>query len=238
MIEVNNLNVSLNNREILSDISFRLDNGNNLIILGRSGCGKTVLIKTLLGIYSPVSGSVIIDGTDIHRAADEQRKATKKRFAMVFQNAALLDSFTVLQNVALPLYERGEKQSKIIKEKVIHCLQMVGLENTAELYPAQLSGGMLKRIGIARALVYDPDYIIFDEPVSGLDPITAREIMFYISRIVDTASATLITITHALKDIESIGNRVLFLNEGKVIFNGSINELYSSTNGFIRQYLQ
>ncbi|HQC32059.1 MAG TPA: ATP-binding cassette domain-containing protein [Candidatus Cloacimonas sp.] len=238
MIEVDKLCVSLNNREILADISFSLDNGNNLVILGRSGSGKTVLIKTLLGIYSPVSGSVIIDGIDIHRSTEEQRKATKKRFAMVFQNAALLDSFTVLQNVALPLYERGEKDAILIKERVYKCLQMVGLENTVNLYPAELSGGMRKRIGIARALVYEPDYIIFDEPVSGLDPITSREIMFYITRIVETASATLITITHELKDIQTIGNQILFLDAGRVVFNGKTNDLSQSPDPLLQEYLQ
>ena len=238
MIEVDKLCVSLNNREILADISFSLDNGNNLVILGRSGSGKTVLIKTLLGIYFPVSGSVIIDGIDIHRSTEEQRKATKKRFAMVFQNAALLDSFTVLQNVALPLYERGEKDAILIKERVYKCLQMVGLENTVNLYPAELSGGMRKRIGIARALVYEPDYIIFDEPVSGLDPITSREIMFYITRIVETASATLITITHELKDIQTIGNQILFLDAGRVVFNGKTSDLSQSLNPLLQEYLQ
>ena len=238
MIDVNELCVSLNDNDILKDISFKLHKENNLVILGRSGSGKTVLIKTLLGIYFPVSGKVIIDGVDIHRANEEQRRATKKRFAMVFQNAALLDSFTVLQNVALPLYERGEKDASLIRERVYKCLQMVGLENTVNLYPAQLSGGMRKRIGIARALVYQPDYIIFDEPVSGLDPITSREIMYYITRIVETASATLITITHELKDIDTIANQVLFLDNGKVIFSGNLKELYKAENPFVQQYLQ
>ena len=238
MIEVNKLYVSLNEREILSNINFKLEDSNNLVILGRSGSGKTVLIKTLLGIYYPASGNVIIDGIDIHRADEEQQKATKKRFAMVFQNSALLDSFTVLQNVALPLYERGEKNIAYVRDKVLHCLQIVGLEDTISLYQAQLSGGMRKRISIARALVYDPDYIIFDEPVSGLDPITSREIMYYITRIVETASATLITITHELKNIDAIGNQILFLNEGKVIFSGSVKQLYNSTDSFVQQYLK
>ena len=160
------------------------------------------------------------------------------RFAMVFQNAALLDSFTVLQNVALPLYERGEKDAILIKERVSKCLQMVGLENTVNLYPAELSGGMRKRIGIARALVYEPDYIIFDEPVSGLDPITSKEIMFYITRIVETASATLITITHELKDIQTIGNQILFLDAGRVVFNGKTNDLSQSPDPLLQEYLQ
>jgi len=237
MIEVSRLSISLGDQNILDNISFVLPDTHNLAILGRSGSGKTVLIKTLLGIYSPDSGNVIIDGINVHSALSVERKALKKRFAMVFQNAALLDSFTVMQNVALPLYERGETDCEAIRERVVRCLQTVGLEQTLELYPSQLSGGMRKRIGIARALVYEPDYIVFDEPVSGLDPITAGEIIYYISQIADTAQATLITITHEVRNLEQICNQLLFLDSGKLLFYGSLEELKSSSNDFIRKYM-
>ena len=237
MISVQNLCVSLNNRQILSDVSFELLDGHNLVILGRSGSGKTVLIKSLLGIYSPDAGTVIIDGVDVHRGSSTAKQSLKKRFAMVFQNAALLDSYNVLQNVALPLYERGESDTDLIMEKVIGSLKLVGLENTLELYPAQLSGGMRKRIGIARALVYEPSYIIFDEPVSGLDPITAKEILYYISRIIENAAATLITITHEISSMDMIGDRALFLDAGKVLFCGSISDLKKSSDEFLLRYL-
>jgi len=236
MIAVNNLRVSLNNREILKGIDFELENGRNLVILGRSGCGKTVLIKTILGIYSPCHGSVVIDGLDVHRADKNDQLALKKRIAMVFQNAALLDSFSVMQNVALPLYERGEKDAEAIFDKVRKCLEVVSLEHTLDLYPSQLSGGMRKRVGIARALVYDPDYIVFDEPISGLDPLTAGEVMYYIARIADHSSATLLTITHELKNMESIGDRVLFMDDGKQLYFGSIDDFRSSTDPYIREY--
>ncbi|MDY0152583.1 MAG: ATP-binding cassette domain-containing protein [Candidatus Cloacimonas sp.] len=259
MIQVKDLCVSLNGKQILKDISFDLQEGQNLAILGRSGSGKTVLIKSLLGIYMPDSGEVIIDGIDIHRGDQKACQDLKMRFAMVFQNAALLDSFTVLQNVALPLYERGSGDSDEIQKKVIESLKTVGLEHTLDLYPAQLSGGMRKRIGIARALVYSPDYIIFDEPVSGLDPITAGEVLFYISRIkngivskvnnkdtiakvhvaaaTQTSVATLITITHEIRNLDQIADRVLFLDNGSVLFSGSVPELQHSTNEFIKRYL-
>ena len=237
MIEVSRLSVSLGDQNILDNINFVLPDTHNLAILGRSGSGKTVLIKTLLGIYTPDSGDVIIDGINVHSALPVERKALKKRFAMVFQNAALLDSFTVMQNVALPLYERGETDCEAIRERVVNCLKTVGLEQTLELYPSQLSGGMRKRIGIARALVYEPDYIVFDEPVSGLDPITAGEIIYYISQIADTAQATLITITHEVRNLEQICNHLLFLDSGKLLFYGSLEELKSSSNDFIRKYM-
>lgn len=155
---------------------------------------------------------------------------------MVFQHAALLDSFTVFQNVALPLYERGEKNEEYIRHRVQECLQLVGLEHTLELYPAELSGGMRKRIGIARALVYKPDYLIFDEPVSGLDPITADETLYYMTQIIKNNSATMITITHDISTIGQLGQKVLFINNGEQIYYDSYKSLMSSENTVIRQY--
>lgn len=238
MIDVKELSVNLGGKEILRNISFSLKNHENLVILGRSGCGKTVLIKTLLGIYKPCSGEVWIDGTDIFECDNEVGRKLRQRIAMVFQNAALLDSFTVRQNVALPLYERGEKNSEAIRKKVEDSLAKVGLESTLELFPAQLSGGMRKRVGIARALVYDPDYIVFDEPVSGLDPITAQEVMFYIAQIAETANATLITITHDLRNLSKICEKVLFLDAGKQLFYGDLVSFQNSSDSFVQKYLQ
>ncbi|PKN72195.1 MAG: ABC transporter ATP-binding protein [Candidatus Cloacimonetes bacterium HGW-Cloacimonetes-3] len=237
MIEVKDLCYSFADKQVLKNISFKLENKENLVILGRSGSGKTVLIKTLLGIYTPDLGTVLIDGLDVHHCDAKIQQEIKKRFAMVFQNAALLDSFTVRQNIALPLYERGETDSNVILDKVKACLSLIGLENTINLYPSELSGGMRKRIGIARALVYNPEYIIFDEPVSGLDPITADEILFYISRIIGTAEATLITITHQIESISRVGDQVLFIDNGEVIYSGSVNALFRTDNEFIKRYV-
>jgi len=237
MIEVIDLSYSLSAKPILKNVSFKLDTGENLVILGRSGSGKTMLIKCLFGIISPDSGSVLIDGLDVHKCEKQARLELHKRFAMVFQNAALLDSFTVFQNVALPLYERGETNSDLIQRKVRACLSKVGLENTIDLYPSELSGGMRKRIGIARALVYDPEYIVFDEPVSGLDPLTSDEILFYISRIIETAEATLITITHQIESIDRIGNQVLFIDEGQGIYYGTVRDLSKTSNEYIQKYI-
>lgn len=237
MISVHDLCVSLGGQNILYNISFELNDNQNLAILGRSGSGKTVLIKTILGLYTPGKGEVLINGTDMHRGKPDERKDLRRKIAMVFQYAALLDSFTIRQNVALPLYERGETDCDLIQSKVLESLKLVGLENTLDLLPSQLSGGMRKRAGIARALVYDPEYIIFDEPVSGLDPITAQEVLYYIARIAETRRVTLISITHELKSLASISNRVLFLDKGKMIFSGDLEALFNSRDEFIRQYL-
>lgn len=234
MVSVQNLSLSLDDKPILKDISFELGDENNLIILGRSGSGKTVLSKTLMGFFPPQEGRVIIDNVDIYQ--DATSESDKSQFAIVFQNAALLDSLSVFQNVALPLYTRGEKDLEKAKEKVRQALFEVGLEDASEKFPAQLSGGMRKRVGIARALVYKPRYIVFDEPVSGLDPITADEVLYYINRIVESKTATTITITHDVRNLERVGDMVLFLEAGEAIYYGSLDKLNRERTPLIRDF--
>jgi len=236
LIAVKNLSLSLAGVEILKGLDFVLPFSENLVILGRSGSGKTVFIKSLLGIYPPDEGSIIVDGCDLYDCSSAELDAVKKRFAMVFQHAALLDSFTVFQNVALPLYERGIKDEEHIMSKVSECLELVGLADTQDKYPAELSGGMRKRIGIARALVYQPDYLIFDEPTSGLDPITASETLYYMTQIIKDNTATVITITHDITTIAQLGQKVLFIDGGKQVYYGSYQGLIKSDNAIIRQY--
>ncbi|MDI9529963.1 MAG: ATP-binding cassette domain-containing protein [Candidatus Cloacimonadota bacterium] len=237
MIKADSLCLSLGGRPVLKDISFTLEDTDNLIILGRSGSGKTVLIKTLMGLHVPDSGTVTVDGRDVYAARNLSNAELKHEFAMVFQNAALLDSFTVFQNVALPLFERGEKDYARALDRATRCLAIVGLEDTLDKFPSELSGGMKKRVGIARALVYEPRYIIFDEPVSGLDPITAKEVLYYITQIIRSARATTITITHDIRNLEEIGNMVLFLEAGNCLYYGPVAELHSHKDSFIQGFL-
>lgn len=238
MIAVDNLHLSLAGQTILEDVSFRLEDGHHLIIVGRSGSGKTILSKTILGFFAPDGGSVKVDGVDVHAEDDYADTFIRRSFAMVFQSSALLDSYTVFQNVALPLYERGELDYLAIRERVGHCLAMVGLDQMTEKYPSELSGGMLKRVGIARALVYDPRYIIFDEPVSGLDPITSAEIIDYLRQIISSMQVTAITITHDMGNLQDLGDQVLFLEQGRGLYFGPLAGIYSATDPLIRQFLQ
>lgn len=237
MIKVENLSLSIGGQQILKQIGFTLSDGENLIILGRSGSGKTMLIKTMMGLFAPDSGTVTVDGINVHKQRKSSNTSLRQSFAMVFQNSALLDSFTVFQNVALPLYERGEKESAMIRDKVNHCLELVGLEDTQDKYPAQLSGGMRKRVGIARALVYEPGYIIFDEPVSGLDPITAAEVIYYITQIIQSVSATTITITHDVRSLSGLGDRILFIEEGEAVFYGTHVEMKTSSDPLLQKFI-
>lgn len=237
MISAQGLSLELGGKMVLKQISFELQEGQNLIILGRSGSGKTVLSKTLMGFFPPCRGQVKIDGRDIYAPANGNNNTSPKQFAIVFQNSALLDSLSVFQNVALPLYTRREKDEALIRSKVHKALDEVGLADAIDKFPSELSGGMRKRVGIARALVYDPDYIVFDEPISGLDPITADEVLYYINRIISGKTATAITITHEIRNLERIGDMVLFLESGEVMYYGALAGLNSETGPLIKKFL-
>jgi phospholipid/cholesterol/gamma-HCH transport system ATP-binding protein len=237
MIKVDKLSLSLKAKLILDDMSFDLPDRKSLIVLGRSGSGKTVLIKTIIGLFKPDRGSVMVDGVDMLKSPSKQVQEVKNKFAIVFQNAALLDSFTVFQNVALPLYERRELSDAEIRNRVVKSLDVVGLANVLDTYPSELSGGMRKRVGIARALVYEPKYIIFDEPISGLDPITAKEILFYISQIIEAREITTITITHDIKSLERVGDMTLFIENGKKRYFGELSAFFKSDDPLIKEFV-
>jgi len=237
MISVRNISLQIEGKTLLEDLSFELSQGKTLIVLGKSGAGKTVLIKTLMGLFEANSGVIEIDGTEMSQASALQKSEILSRFAMVFQNAALLDSFTVYQNVALPLYNRKKDSAEAIYERVRKSLDVVGLIQVMESYPSALSGGMRKRVGIARALVYEPKYIVFDEPVSGLDPITAKEIMSYIHKIKRDESISTIIITHELKSLHSLGDSVLFINQGMARFFSKVEDFKADNDPLIREFL-
>jgi phospholipid/cholesterol/gamma-HCH transport system ATP-binding protein len=239
MIEITNLSLWLNKRPILSDISLNISDTAKTVIIGKSGCGKTMLMKTLIGLYIPHSGTVCIDGVlanpDI---AAGHKKPQAPKLAMLFQNAALLDSFTVFQNVALPLFEHSDLPPEQIHAKVDAVLRFLGLEKTAENHPAELSGGMRKRVGLARAIIVDPKYLILDEPTTGLDPITATEVMSFLQLAIKQKQLVPITITHDPYCINELGDNMILMDQGKVIYNGTKSELEKLNTNPIAEFYQ
>jgi phospholipid/cholesterol/gamma-HCH transport system ATP-binding protein len=236
VIEFRNVNLSLGRKQILRDVSCVIPDDMNTVIIGRSGCGKTMMMKTMEGLYKPGSGQVIIDGLDISSISLHDRHPIFDKVAMVFQNAALLDSFTVFQNVALPLVERHLMSSGEISEAVSEILKFVGLENSAGLFPSELSGGMRKRIGLARAMVTNPGYVILDEPTTGLDPFTADEVMTFLKMVITYRKVIPITITHDPYCIRELGDYVIMMDEGTVIFSGTRESVHDSRDAKVSSF--
>ena len=237
MIEFNNISLYLNKKPILAEVSVTIPDNCMTVIIGKSGCGKTMFMKTLEGLYQPQSGAIVIDGEIAISASIHHRPEILSRVAMLFQNAALLDSFTIFQNVALPIYEDKSKKPAEIKDEVMEILQFVGLENSAGNYPAELSGGMRKRIGLARALITNPKYIILDEPTTGLDPFTANEVMTFLKRVIQLKKVIPITITHDPYCINELGDYIIMMDAGKITFSGFKTELLKLTgSGFLSFY--
>lgn len=225
MIDFIHVNLTINKKPILTDISMSIPENTKTVIIGKSGCGKTMLMKTLEGLYRPQSGSIIVDDIEILNSDIHKRLPILDKTAMVFQNAALLDSFTVFQNIALPLYERHKLIEKEIRDEVVDVLKLVSLEKSADMFPAELSGGMRKRIGLARALVTNPKYLILDEPTTGLDPFTAEEVMSFLKLVISNKKVIPITITHDPYCINELGDYVVMMDDGKVIFSGNKLEI-------------
>jgi phospholipid/cholesterol/gamma-HCH transport system ATP-binding protein len=236
MISIQNVNLSIGNKQILSDITVDIPDDRKTVIIGKSGCGKTMLMKTLEGLYVPQSGRIIIDGVEITGTAAKKRGEVFDKLAMLFQYAALLDSFTVYQNIALPLVERKKLTPSEIREIVNEILQFVKLEYTAELFPAELSGGMRKRIGLARALVTNPRYLILDEPTTGLDPLTTEEVMIFLQLVIGSKNVVPITITHDPYCIDKLGDYIIMVDDSRVIFSGDKAELQKDHDTLVHKF--
>lgn len=220
MIEFKDVNLKIGKKVILQNINLQIPDNCQTVILGKSGCGKTMLMKTLEGLYRVQSGSINIDGTEITKDDMHERSEVLDKIAMVFQYAALLDSFTVFQNIALPLYEKKKLTELEIRNEVQDVLKFLGLESTADMFPSELSGGMRKRIGLARALVTNPKYLILDEPTTGLDPFTAEEVMSFLKLVINNKNVVPITITHDPYCIAELGEFIVMMDEGKILFSG------------------
>ena len=234
-----NLSVGYNGVPVLSDINATLPGGKVSVILGGSGCGKSTLLRHVIGLAKPIKGGILIGGKDLFTLSRNDFRRLRKRMGVLFQDGALLGALTLAQNVVLPLSEHLRLQKKLLREAAVRVLRMVGLEEFADYYPNQLSGGMRKRTGLARAIIADPALLLCDEPTSGLDPITAARMdNLLLSMHAKYPGMTIVSVSHDLASLKTIADYVLVLGEGRAIFAGTLQELYASKNTYLEQFLE
>jgi phospholipid/cholesterol/gamma-HCH transport system ATP-binding protein len=232
-----NVSIAFRDRPVLEDVSFQVERGKTLCILGRSGVGKSVALRILMGFLKPDAGSVRFDGQDILGLSEVEMQAVRKRITMVFQNGALFDSLTVRENVAFPLRERGGLFEDQVQAVVDQLLSLVGAEDVAELLPASLSTGRRRAVAIARALAAQPDVVLYDEPTTMVDPIIARRLGGIIQRLKHQLGFTSIVVTHDMRFAERLADSVLFLHQGRAHYFGPLKGFMESADPDIQQFL-
>jgi phospholipid/cholesterol/gamma-HCH transport system ATP-binding protein len=239
VIAVEDVHKSFGNQKVLDGISLAVKRSETLAVLGRSGTGKSVLLRLIVGLEKPDSGSVRIHGQDIAGLALDQLGEIRKKMGFLFQHAALYDSLTVEQNVAFPLQHHSKKMTKHERsERVRQLLAEVGMEDAVAKMPSDISGGMQKRVGLARALALEPDILLLDEPTAGLDPISSGEIDDLVLKLQQEHHMASIVVTHDLHSAKTIANRLALLDQGKVVIEGSFEELQKSDIEFVREFLR
>lgn len=239
MIEIAELYKSFDDNKVLRGVNLTIEPGQTFAIIGRSGCGKSVLLKHIVGLLEPDSGYVKIEGQNISELNEYQLTEIRRKFGFLFQGAALFDSLNVEENVSLSLVENDYGYSKDeIDKKVEEKLALVGLPGIKKLKPSELSGGMRKRIGLARALIHDPSYILYDEPTTGLDPVMSDSIDELIKELADKLNVTSIVVTHDMFSVKNVAARIAMMHEGKIYFNGTPDEVFNSNDPVIKGFIQ
>ena len=238
MIEVRHLSKSFGGRPVLHEVNLTMEEGKTLVVLGRSGCGKSVVLKHLIGLLKPDAGCVLVDGEDITGLPERKLTEVRRKIGMLFQSAALFDSMSVERNLAFPLRELGMTDEREIDARVAEALDMVGLGGEQMKMPADLSGGMRKRVGLARTIVGRPRCVLYDEPTTGLDPITSDSINRMIRRLQRKLGVTSIVVTHDMKTAFHCADRVALLHEGRVHFDGTVEDLRASTDPVITDFIE
>ena len=237
MIAVRGLTKQIGVQEILCGVDLTVKAGETLVIIGRSGAGKSVLLKHLVGLMTPDAGEIWIDGHDIIGLSERQLAPIRRKVGILFQGGALFDSMTVEQNIAFPLYEAGERDPKVIAQKVHEMLGVIELEGQEEKMPVNLSGGMKKRVGLARAIIRRPSCVLYDEPTSGLDPVVSDSINRLIRRLQKHFQVTSIVVTHDMKSAFHVADHIAYLHEGRIYFYGTPEELQRSDDRLIQDFL-
>lgn len=238
LLQIKNLCKNFGNTVVLDHINLSVFRGESFVILGSSGTGKSVLIKCILGLIEPDKGEILIDGKDIMEMDELERMTTLKRFGMLFQGGALFDSLTVAQNIAFGLIQGFGVSESEARQVALTKLKDVDLpDSVADLYPAELSGGMQKRVALARAIATNPEVVFFDEPTTGLDPILSSTINMLIKRCIQNINACTITITHDMKSLRQIGYKAGLLHKGNFVWQGLVSDIDSSNDPFLKQFI-
>jgi len=237
MIEIIDLHKFFGGHHVLCGVNLTIREGETIVIIGRSGCGKSVLLKHIIGLMRPEQGRIVIDGVDVFSLNRRELSEFRLKISMVFQGAALFDSMTVEENVGFLLYEHSKTPYGEIKKRVTEKLRMVGLQGVESLMPSELSGGMKKRVGIARALCSEPKIILYDEPTTGLDPIMADAINNLIIRFHEKLGVTSIAVTHDMTSAYKIADRIAMLYDGRIIALGTPDEIKNSKDPVVRQFI-
>ena len=236
-LRAEDLHKSFGSKVVLDGVSFSVADGESLVIVGPSGTGKSVLLKHLIGLIQPDSGKVFVDGVDFWALTHPERTQLRRQFGMSFQEGALFDSMTVFDNVAFPL-RRTKRPAPEIRDRVRECLDIVHLPDIEEKHPSELSGGMRRRVGFARAIAHKPDILLLDEPNTGLDPIMTDVIDEVILNIRERLNATIVTITHHIESAKKIGDRIALLYGGKILFQATPDEFLRSNDPAVRQFVE
>ena len=248
MIELRGLRKAFGTKVVLNGVDLAIPNGKTTCVIGRSGCGKSVLLKHVVGLLTADDGTVQIDGHDVSKLSKKEMFSLRRRIGYVFQGAALFDSLTVYENVIIGLVEHGEKDEELLQAEGRRVLSAVGLvpdpsttsrefASLASKKPSDLSGGMKKRVGVARALVGKPSYIFYDEPTTGLDPVTSQQIDDLVGYVAETQGVTSVVITHDMFSVYNIADYVIMLDGGRVQFAGTVAELRSTTDPVVVEFL-
>lgn len=237
MIEARDLKKSFGTHRVLDGVNLRIEAGESVVIIGRSGGGKSILLKHLIGLLQPDEGEVLIANEPIGRMDERQLLRVRRRFGMLFQSAALFDSLTVAENVGFALTRAGTVPASEVRERVAEALEMVDLPGTQEKRPSELSGGMRKRVGLARAIVYRPEIVLYDEPTTGLDPIVSDSIDRLILKVCERLKVTSVVVTHDMRSARRVGERILMLHQGRIYASAPPAEIFASTDPVVRKFV-
>jgi phospholipid/cholesterol/gamma-HCH transport system ATP-binding protein len=237
MINIIEVCKSFNSHKVLDNLSLKIDTGSTCVIIGRSGCGKSVLLKHIIGLFKPEKGKILIDNKDVGKLSENELKELRMQISMVFQGGALFDSMTVGENVGFGLIEHQHVPHKELLQRIEEALCLVGLCGIANLMPAELSGGMKKRVALARAICIKPQIILYDEPTTGIDPITADSINELIKNLHDKLKVTSVVVTHDMKSAYKIADKIAMMYQGKIIAEGTPEEIQSTQHPVVYQFI-